>query len=900
MIKMNYFLTILMFFFSSLVIAQGKVYIVLGSDTAIWDNMNPAKYNCTYNLDLFKGNNTNTEEVMSEGFRETLKDSYGNNLKMTWWMMAGNIFRYATNTDIPLPNTMTLYLMKKYYGDKIAQWGDELSLHYHTFVWTDYNNDGIYYWNEAKNFNESKEDFDVTLAQFLIEENVFPVSFRSGWHYMDNNWQNYINNLLPYSLHNDYPNKRTFDEEPIDNIYDWSLASSEFVPFRPSSLNYQLDGGNRGWNVRSKYMGSVSQQMVNEIFQKAKQGKNQLVCFWSHLPEDNFPEQIQHIDQLLKNAASTYSTVKFRYCTATEAYKRYLNYTDNINPNIDLGFEDESENSRLLISTDENIFQTKPVIAIKDKNEQYYLAFCEKIGLNTWHTKNTLNKNLLGKIGVACIDTSGNLSTKFITILPDDKYLDNQNSECQILYGNWSTENIKSWDINAKVSSLSKGDSAAVSWALPSDFAEKYNVFVQFPQIANHIDSVYYAIVKNGINIKSGLITTEGKLKEWIYVTTVNLPLNNDVKLIIKSKNNNSVVKVLTADVVKTTAYIREKQIKITKQFLSLGDVSVTDTVKFKVDISNLGIGELNILNISSLNGKIKFANSYPTVIGGMQTKTFDFYFIPEQIGTFTDSLFINSDDPINGTIVLPVQANIENYNLIVDNESLENYSEIGTWFTSNTQAYGNTSRYAYIQNSANGPSAIFKYKLNRSGIYKILELIPKTVNAANNALYKIYMDNVLIDSVYFNQNEGSGAWKLIGEYNLFANKPITVIVKDDGNSSQGPVIRADAIKILYTENYLGVNDNNQNIPQNFFVYPNYPNPFNSQTTIKFSIATRTEVKINVYDVLGNEIKQLLRAEKDPGNYEIKFDAYGLSSGIYFINFIAGNYIKTQKAILLK
>jgi len=881
------------------VFSQGKVYIVLGSDTAIWDNMSTAKYNCVYNLELFKGTNTNTVKVMSDEFRLPLKDSYGNSLKMTWWMMAGNIFRFATNNDVPVPNTMTLYLMKKYFGNKIEQWQDELSLHYHTFVWTDYDNDGMYYWNQAKNFNESKDDFDVTLAQFLLEENVFPVSFRSGWHYMDNNWQNYIDNFIPYSLHNDYPAKRTFDEEPIDNIYDWSLASSEFVPFRPSSLNYQLGGGSRGWNVRSKYMGSVNQQLINQIFLKAKQGKNQLVCFWSHLPEDNFPEQIQNINLLLNNATSTYPTVKFRYCTGTEAYQRFLNYTDTSSPNINLSFEDNGLNSKLLISTNENLFQIKPIVAIKDNNEKYSLLYCEKIGQNLWQTKNAINKNSIGKIGVACIDTSGNLATEFINLLPDDKFIDNSDNECVTLYGNWVTESIKAWHIDSKISNILPGDSSAVSWKIPTNFAHQYNLFIQFPQINNHIDTVSYEIIKDGILIKSGKISTNGNLKEWLSCSTVFDAGNSDIQLIIKAKNQDTADKVLAADVVKITAYVRIKQIKIEKQFINLGDVSITDTVKFKVNIKNLGIGELSINNIASLNGKIKFNQTFPLVINGMQSIYLESYFVPQEMGVFSDTLIIYSDDPINNVIKLPVKANIENYNVIVDNETVGKYSETGNWFTSVTQAYGNTSRYAYIQNSVNGPSAMFSFKLNRNGIYKILELLPKTVNAANNALYLIYNNNLLVDSIYFNQNEGSGNWKLIGEYYLNADVLTKVIVKDDGKSSQGPVIRADAIKILYTEDYLSVKDE-KSLPDNFVLYPSYPNPFNSSTTIKFSIPHKTIVKITIYDLLGNEIKELIKDEKEAGTYEIKFDASGLSSGVYFINLSAGTYIKTQKTVLLK
>lgn len=55
----------------------------------------------------------------------------------------------------------------------------------------------MFYWNEAQTFHECRVDFDQALAQSLLEEEVFPVSFRSDWHYMDNEWQQYLNQLLP-------------------------------------------------------------------------------------------------------------------------------------------------------------------------------------------------------------------------------------------------------------------------------------------------------------------------------------------------------------------------------------------------------------------------------------------------------------------------------------------------------------------------------------------------------------------------------------------------------------------------------------------------------------------------------------------------------------------------------
>jgi hypothetical protein len=175
------------------------VYLVLGSDTAVWNvpaGISATKYRQHFPSDLFILPQQNAYKVMEPAFRGLFADSYGQPLKLTWWMLVGSVYGYADNTDVPIPNLMPLHLMKQYHGDAIRQLGDELSLHYHTFFWSDYNGDGVYYWNQAQTFDECRADFDLALAQSLLEEEVFPVSFRSGWHYMDNEWQQYLNELL--------------------------------------------------------------------------------------------------------------------------------------------------------------------------------------------------------------------------------------------------------------------------------------------------------------------------------------------------------------------------------------------------------------------------------------------------------------------------------------------------------------------------------------------------------------------------------------------------------------------------------------------------------------------------------------------------------------------------------
>lgn len=95
--------------------------------------------------------------------------------------------------------------------------------------------------------------------------------------------------------------------------------------------------------------------------------------------------------------------------------------------------------------------------------------------------------------------------------------------------------------------------------------------------------------------------------------------------------------------------------------------------------------------------------------------------------------------------------------------------------------------------------------------------------------------------------------------------------------------------------------DRNEIVYLNFYnLSQNYPNPFNPNTTIRYSIPNQSKVIIKVYDILGNEIKTLVNEEKQMGSYELEFDASTLTSGIYFYQLKADNYIETKKMILLK
>jgi hypothetical protein len=89
-------------------------------------------------------------------------------------------------------------------------------------------------------------------------------------------------------------------------------------------------------------------------------------------------------------------------------------------------------------------------------------------------------------------------------------------------------------------------------------------------------------------------------------------------------------------------------------------------------------------------------------------------------------------------------------------------------------------------------------------------------------------------------------------------------------------------------------------IPKQFELYQNFPNPFNPATKIRYSIAKEGLVTLKIYNVIGEEVVTLVKEERSAGVYEINFNAASLPSGVYFYQVKAGDFIQTKKMILLK
>ena len=134
------------------------------------------------------------------------------------------------------------------------------------------------------------------------------------------------------------------------------------------------------------------------------------------------------------------------------------------------------------------------------------------------------------------------------------------------------------------------------------------------------------------------------------------------------------------------------------------------------------------------------------------------------------------------------------------------------------------------------------------------------------------------------------------------------MVKTSDGNyiiyGSRKPFAISNASDILLVKVNLngisGITEYINSSQPDFKLEQNYPNPFNPVTKIRYSIPKSNLVTLKVYDVLGKEVSTLVDQYLLAGEYEVKFDASNLPSGVYIYKLSSGNYIKAKKLILLK
>ena len=103
-----------------------------------------------------------------------------------------------------------------------------------------------------------------------------------------------------------------------------------------------------------------------------------------------------------------------------------------------------------------------------------------------------------------------------------------------------------------------------------------------------------------------------------------------------------------------------------------------------------------------------------------------------------------------------------------------------------------------------------------------------------------------------------------------------------------------------FTANPIGIKPLGNSVPAKYNLSQNYPNPFNPSTNIKFDVPRDVNVKLVIYDIVGNEQATLIDKEIRAGSYSVDWDASSYPSGVYFYKLTAPGFTATKKMILIK
>lgn len=213
------------------------------------------------------------------------------------------------------------------------------------------------------------------------------------------------------------------------------------------------------------------------------------------------------------------------------------------------------------------------------------------------------------------------------------------------------------------------------------------------------------------------------------------------------------------------------------------------------------------------------------------------------------------------------------------------------------------------LSNDTSYSSITYKMDVPYDGWFGVYAYVEPNITLSDKASYKVYSltdsSEVIVDQ---SASKNKGWYKL---KDVYLKKGMQSVVKLDNSSvTNGRYILGDAVMIMINRKLspdvvvTSVKDEQRVEKKGKVGYykleNNYPNPFNPNTTIRYSIPSDGNVSLKVFDVLGREVTTLVAARMKAGSYQSEFNAGNISSGIYFYQLKSDNFSETKKMILTK
>ncbi len=210
--------------------------------------------------------------------------------------------------------------------------------------------------------------------------------------------------------------------------------------------------------------------------------------------------------------------------------------------------------------------------------------------------------------------------------------------------------------------------------------------------------------------------------------------------------------------------------------------------------------------------------------------------------------------------------------------------------------------RYIYYVLATNNGYAAYQL-INEAQLP--VELINFSASVVNNGIMLNWITATEQNNLGFEieRKSENSDWQRIGFVagNGISTERITYsFIDKDALSGEKYSYRLKQLDYNGSYSFSNITEIENSIPIAFELYQNYPNPFNPSTTIKFSLPSKEIVKISVFNILGQEVMQILNQPLEAGIHNISIDASLLTSGVYFCNLNAGSFNKTIKMNLVK
>ena len=406
----------------------------------------------------------------------------------------------------------------------------------------------------------------------------------------------------------------------------------------------------------------------------------------------------------------------------------------------------------------------------------------------------------------------------------------------------------------------------------------------------------------------------------------------------------------------------------LSPSILSFGAVPLADSVSQIITLKNLSVLPLSISALSTTSKLFSVQTSTPLYILGKDSTTLTVWFKPSGLGSYNDTLSIVSDrgtekvrlnglcpSPIlltgvsslsfgdvatNDTSSFIIRVTDGSVNKLVIDSAYTKTAEFKINFPSESNVSRGDTLKMDIKFTAANPgiysdtlfivnnteASLVKIPLSANVPWSLISTFPQTLSFGSVPLDSTKETILSIKDVSISILRVDSLWtgtKYFSVSHFLAINILkdsdtlktTVMFTPDSSYYYGDTLfiannsKISPYKILLTgegANTTGLSKISGNVPKVYALFQNYPNPFNPSSNIRYALPFKSNVKIEVYNILGEKIKELVNEQKNTGYYEVNFSTNGLASGVYFYTIEAksvdgkGSFRDTKKMLLLK